>query len=96
MSKANIEEGYQDYLESLNTKHTIGKVKNVIKGNCSKFDIEEITIFENDRALFSGNLESFLNTSEKNLYLYNEKKRIENTDALKCINFNDRKLFIFI
>ena len=97
MSKVSTEEGYRDYLESLDTKkQSIGKVKNILKGNYSKFDIEEITFFEDGRVLFSGSPKQFTKDISESLYLYELRKRIENSEAYKCMNFNNRKLFIFI
>jgi hypothetical protein len=74
----------------------MAKVKNIIKGNLSKYDIEEITIFENDIALYSGDINKFNNMNKADIHLYSEKIRIDNSNVEKCIKFNNKKLFIFI
>lgn len=72
------------------------KVKNVIKGYRSRFDLEELTIISNEqeKVYFSGSLLQWDGVVD--IYLLNQKKEIENSQVLKEINFNNRKLFIFI
>lgn len=73
------------------------KVKNVIKGYLSKFDITEVTFFKNDEVEYSGSYESFKEMNcDKSEYLGKVKSDILESDCIKCINFNDTKLFIFI
>lgn len=74
----------------------MSKVKNVIKGNISKFDIIELTIIENYKVLFSGIIENFLNVQEENSILYKEKTRILETECKHSDRFNNKKLFLFI
>lgn len=71
------------------------KVLNVIKGYMSKFDIEELTIIEDDEdsVIFSGDVEKFLHPCET---MQNEEYRIKMTEVKRVLNFNDEKLFIFI
>lgn len=71
------------------------KVLNVIKGYMSKFDIEELTIIEDDKdsVIFSGDVEKFLHPCET---MQNEAYRIKMSEVKRVLNFNDEKLFIFI
>lgn len=71
------------------------KVKNVIKGFMSKWDIEELTIIEDEKekVTFSGDIERFLYTSE---LMRLEADRIKNAEVKRILEFNGRKLFIFI
>ena len=71
------------------------KVLNVIKGYMSKFDIEQVTIIEDDKdsVIFSGDVEKFLHPCET---MQNEAYRIKMTETKRVLNFNDEKLFIFI
>lgn len=73
------------------------KVKNVINGYMSQFDIQEITIFDTDETVaFSGSYENFINTKEEDEIFFKEMNRILNADCEKCIPFNHSKLFIFL
>jgi len=79
-----------------NCDATIGKVKNVIKGYTSKYDIEEITFFTGDTCMYSGSFENFMQTSfDKDRYLWEIKQQILNSDCKKCILHNFSKLFVF-
>lgn len=71
------------------------KVKNVIKGFMSKWDIEELTIIEDEKeqVTFSGDIEKFLYPSE---LTWLEADRIRNAEVKRILAFNERKLFIFI
>lgn len=71
------------------------KVLNVIKGYMSKFDIEELTIIEDeqDSVIFSGDVEKFLHPCET---MQNEAYRIKMAAVKRVLNFNDEKIFIFI
>lgn len=71
------------------------KVLNVIKGYMSKFDIEEVTIIEDekDSVLFSGDVEKLLHPCE---LMQNDAYRIKMTEVKRVLNFNDEKLIIFI
>lgn len=71
------------------------KVKNVIKGFMSKWDIEELTIIEDEKekVTFSGDIEKFLYPSE---LMRLEADRIKNAEVKRILAFNGRKLFIFI
>ncbi len=71
------------------------KVLNVIKGYMSKYDIEQVTIIEDDKDLvfFSGNTENFLHPCEM---MQNDAYRIKQTEVKRVLNFNNEKLFIFI
>lgn len=73
------------------------KVKNIIKGYASKFNIEEITVFDTDEAVvYSGSYEKFMNIKEEDGFLWEEWKRILNADCKKCVCFNNSKLFVFL
>jgi hypothetical protein len=73
------------------------KVKNILKGYESKFNIEEITVFDTDSSVrYSGSYEQFMDTKESDGLLWEEWKRILNSDCEKCIPFNNRKLFVFL
>jgi hypothetical protein len=73
------------------------KVKNILKGYERQFDIEEITIFDTDgQVIYSGSYENFMNTKEEDKILWEEWKRILNSDCEKCVPFNHSKLFIFL
>lgn len=56
------------------------KVLNVIKGYMSKFDIEQVTIIEDDKesVIFSGDVEKFLHPCET---MQNEAYRIKMTET---------------
>lgn len=71
------------------------KVLNVIKGYMSKFDIEELTIIEDEKDLviFSGDVKKFLYPCET---MQNEAYRIKMAAVKRVLNFNGEKLFIFI
>lgn len=71
------------------------KVLNVIKGYMSEFDIEELTIIEDEQNLvvFSGDVEKFLHPCE---VMENEAYRIKMTAIKRVLNFNNKKIFIFI
>ena len=71
------------------------KVTNVIKGYMSKFDIEQVTIIEDDKdvVLFSGDVEKFLYPCET---MQNEAYRVKTAEAKRVLSFNHKKLFIFI
>ena len=57
------------------------KVLNVIKGYMSKFDIEQVTIIEDDKdsVIFSGDVEKFLHPCEM---MQNEAYRIKMTEKI--------------
>lgn len=71
------------------------KVINVIKGYMSRYDIEEITIIEDnkDSVIFSGDVENFLHPCE---IMQNDAYKFKMSVAKRVLNFNDVKLFIFI
>lgn len=75
---------------------SVGKVKNIIKGYTSKFNIEEVTFFKDEEVLYSGSLDKFLNTSIDDIVLYTKRNEILNSDCYKCLNHNNIKLFLFI
>lgn len=71
------------------------KVLNAIKGYMSKFGIEQVTIIDDDKNLvfFSGDVASFLHPCET---MQNEAYRIKMSEVKRVLNFNNKKLFIFI
>lgn len=96
MRKAIIEDVNHEYLE-LQTPVSIGKVKNVVNGYISKYDIKDITILTTDRILYSGNYKSF---NEMHYDIDEElgtlKQKILDSACIKCLNFNNKALFVFI
>jgi len=69
------------------------KVKDVLKGLQSKYDLQEINIIEPDRVIYSGTLDGWKATSV-DMILY--KKKIESQEVEHKIIFNNRKAFLFI
>ena len=69
------------------------KVKNVLKGLCQQYRLEEINIIEPNRVIYSGTVDGWKATSV-DMILY--KKEIENKEVEHRIIFNNRKAFIFI
>lgn len=71
------------------------KVLNVIKGYMSRYDIEELTIIEDEAnsVIFSGNVEKFMNPCE---IMQDEAKKIKEEVVKRVLEFNEEKLFIFI
>ena len=71
------------------------KVKNIIKGYMSKYDIKEVTIIEDekDSVIFSGKVENLLYEEG---CMREESERIKNAEAKRVLRFNWSKLFIFI
>lgn len=71
------------------------RVKNVLKGFMSKYEIEEITII-NDRentVVYSGKTENFIHPVES---MKEYAEEIKNDYVHRAINHNNVKLFIFI
>lgn len=95
--KLSIEADMRDCgISAYNTGKSIGKVQNIIKGYCIKFDIEEITFFENDKVLYSGDIERFNSVPYTDDFLFCLKRRILNAECKKCLSFNRKKLFLFL
>ena len=69
------------------------KVKNVLKGLCKEYDLEEITIMTDEKVIYSGTLEGW-NATSVDMILY--KKEVENMEVVKRMMFNRRKAFIFV
>lgn len=69
------------------------KVKNVIKGLLSQYNLEEINIISTDRILFSGKYENW-KTPDLDMTLF--KKQVENLEVMNKMIFNNRKAFIFV
>lgn len=69
------------------------KVKNVLKGICREYALEEITIMTDEKVIYSGTLEGWNGTSV-DMILY--KKEVENMEVVKRLMFNRRKAFIFV
>ncbi len=69
------------------------KVKNVISGLLKEYELEEISIITENRVAFSGAPGQWAATSV-DLILY--KRKIENSEVIKKMIFNNRKAFIFI
>ena len=69
------------------------KVKNVIRGLLTEYELEEINIITNDRVIFSGRPDQWKATSV-DMILY--KCAVEKAEVTKRLIFNNRKAFIFI
>ena len=69
------------------------KVKNVINGLLREFNLQEITIIDKEKIVFSGSLDQWKATSV-DMILY--KKEIENKEVIKRMMFNKTKAFVFI
>lgn len=69
------------------------KVKNVIKGLVKQYELEEVTILNDEKVIFSGSLNMWTATSV-DMILY--KREVENSEVKKRFLFNNRKAFIFI
>lgn len=69
------------------------KVKNVINGLLREFNLQEITIIDKEKIVFSGSLDQWKATSV-DMILY--KKEIENKEVIKRMMFNNIKAFVFI
>lgn len=69
------------------------KVKNVIKGLCKEYALEEINIISDEKVIYSGTLNGWTAT-DIDMILY--KKEIENMEVVKRLMFNHRKAFIFV
>ena len=69
------------------------KVKNVIKGILKEYAIQEITIIDTDKVVFSGPPSNWIAT-DVDLILY--KKEVENREVIQRLMFNHSKAFIFI
>lgn len=86
------------YSNETNRRNRNGKTEKSVECNkriYGKFDIEELTIIEDDEdsVAFSGNIEKFLHPCET---MQNEAYRIKMSEVKRVLNFNDEKLFIFI
>lgn len=69
------------------------KVKNVIKGYKSQFNVEEVNIISDEKVIFSGTLNGWDLTS---VNMIDYKKQVENMEVVKSMVFNHRKIFIFV
>ena len=69
------------------------KVKNVINGLIKEYKLQEITIIDSDKIVYSGTPGCWKAT-DIDMILY--KKEIEEREVIKRLMFNRRKAFIFI
>lgn len=69
------------------------KVKNVIKGYKTKFNIEEINVISSEKIIYSGSMNGW-DMTDVDMISY--KKQVENMDVVKSMMFNNRKLFLFV
>jgi hypothetical protein len=71
------------------------KVLSVIKGCVIRYNIKEITIIfdDEDRVIFSGDAENFLNPPAA---MQNGVHKIKMMEAKRVLKFNNSKLFIFV
>ena len=66
------------------------KLKNILKGYLTQYDIEEITIFREDKVLFSGKLKSF-QTPKGSLLTFQQE--IETPKLLNALNSDAKNYF---
>lgn len=69
------------------------KVKNVIKGLQSRYNLEEITIIDSDRVCFSGDIEKWT-TPDKDMTFY--KRDIMEREVITKLIHCNKKAFIFV
>lgn len=69
------------------------KVKNVINGLIKEYKLQEITIIDSDKIVYSGT-PGYWKETDVDMILY--KKEIEEREVIKRLMFNGRKAFIFI
>lgn len=69
------------------------KVKNVISGLLKEYDLQEITIIDSDKVIYSGT-PGYWKATDVGMILY--KKEIESREVIRRLMFNGRKAFIFI
>lgn len=69
------------------------KVKNVIKGLASQYNLEAVHIITPERVLFSGDFSKWSATSVSMLSF---KKEVENLEVIDRLMFNNRAAFIFV
>ena len=68
--------------------NSIEKIKNIVNGYASKFDITEITFFDTDETvIYSDSYEKFINTKESDGFSWEEWCRILNADCKKMYQF---------
>lgn len=70
------------------------KVKNVIKGTCNHYNIEELNIIADEKVIYSGTPEGWHKTTDIYMALY--IKAVDNMEVTKKLIFHDRKAFIFV
>ncbi len=72
------------------------KVKNVIKGYCSKKDIDRLTIISlsnDDIAIFAGKLEKYMNPSST---MEDYKRKVDRMEVVKSAVNCGSQLFIIV
>ena len=69
------------------------KVKNVIKGLKTRYNLEEINVISSERVIYSGPLNKWVET-EPCMIVF--KREIENKEVTKSLMFNGRKAFLFV
>lgn len=72
------------------------KVRNVISGCISKYEIQEINIITPTKVVFSGTLENWKASGKNGIEMTLLKIRIEKMECIKKMVFNNKKIFIFI
>lgn len=68
------------------------KVKKVLSGLLSRYDIEELNIISTNKVIYSGPVGGFI-TPDVDMLPY--KKAVENLEVTNKMMFNGRKAFIF-
>lgn len=69
------------------------KVKNVIKGYCSRNDITDLTIISEKAIEYSGDVKNYLYPCD---IMEDYKKELDNKEVTRVENTCNNKLFIFI
>lgn len=94
MSKASMEEGYREFLETSHKHNTIGKLKNVIKGCIQQYDLEEITVICGYKPLYSGSFNGFYSNCDINMVVY--RNELLEREVIEKALMSNKKLFVFI
>lgn len=71
----------------------MSKVKNVIKGYCSREEIVDLTIISNESVEFTGDIEKYLHPVD---IMREYKKELDEKEVTRSENTCNGRLFIFI
>lgn len=71
----------------------MSKVKNVIRGYCSRDDIEDLTIISDKTIEFSGDIKKYLYPCD---IMSDYKRKLDNAEVKRAENTCNGRLFLFI